>query len=65
MCISYYLKNLNILQIYLYDINIYFGLDSGGFQIEFDNIHTLSIIHRVKHYSPIQLRLVSIMFRLN
>jgi hypothetical protein len=49
MYISYCIKkNLNILQIYLYYLNIYFGLGSGGFQVEYDNIHTLSIIHRVQ-----------------
>jgi hypothetical protein len=34
MYISYYIgKNLNILQIYLYNINIYFDLNSYKFQV--------------------------------
>jgi predicted Co/Zn/Cd cation transporter (cation efflux family) len=39
------LKNINILKIYLYNINIYFGLDLGEFHICFDNIYTLFIAH--------------------
>jgi predicted Co/Zn/Cd cation transporter (cation efflux family) len=41
------LKNINILKIYLYNINIYFGLDLGEFHICFDNIYTLFIAHYV------------------
>lgn len=38
--ISYYIKKkLNVIQIYLYNINIYLGLCSS----EFDNIYNLSI----------------------
>jgi hypothetical protein len=48
MYISYYIKNLNIPQINLYNIIIYFGLGLSGFQIGFYNIHTLLIIPRVQ-----------------
>jgi hypothetical protein len=39
------LKNINILQIYLYSINIYFKLGSSEFRSKFDNIYIFSIIH--------------------
>ena len=42
--IIYFKKNLNVLQIYLYNIKIYFLLDSDRFFIGFDNIHILFII---------------------
>ena len=42
------LKNINILQIYLYNINIYFRLGSGGFQVGFVNIHTLFTIYHIQ-----------------
>jgi hypothetical protein len=38
-------KKLNVLQIYPYNINIYFRLGLDRFRLGFDNIHTLSIIH--------------------
>jgi hypothetical protein len=39
------LKNdLNDLQIYLYNINIYFGLSLGWLRVEINNIHTLLIM---------------------
>ena len=34
--------------IYLYNINIHFGLGSGEFLVCFDDIHSLSITHRVR-----------------
>jgi hypothetical protein len=45
MYISYCMKNLNVQQIYLYNINIHLGLSSGRFQVCFDNIHTLFVTH--------------------
>jgi hypothetical protein len=45
MYISYYIKkNLNIL-LNIYNINIYFGINSGGFWIGFENIHNLFFIY--------------------
>jgi len=44
--ITLYLKNVNVKQIYLYNINIQFGLCSCGFRVCLDNIHTLFITHR-------------------
>jgi hypothetical protein len=41
-------ENINIPQIYLYNINIYFRLGSDEFRVEFDNIYTLFIIHQVQ-----------------
>ena len=41
-------ENINTPQIYLYNINIYFKLGSNGFRVEFDNIYTLLIIHRLQ-----------------
>lgn len=35
------------IEIFIYK-NVYFGLGLGGFQVEFDNIYTLSIIHQVR-----------------
>jgi hypothetical protein len=32
----------------MYNTNIYFGLGQDGFQVEFDNIHTLPIIYQVQ-----------------
>jgi hypothetical protein len=46
-----YIKNLNVLQIHLYNINIYFGLSSSGFQVKFNNIYILYIIHQVRSIS--------------
>jgi hypothetical protein len=37
-------NNLNDLQIYLYNINIYFGLSLGWLWVEINNIHTLLIM---------------------
>ena len=34
--------------MYLYNINIYFGLGSDRFWVYFDYIYTLLIIHRVQ-----------------
>jgi hypothetical protein len=42
------LKNINILQIYLYNINIYFGLGSSEFRVGFINIHSLLIIYWIQ-----------------
>jgi len=43
------LKNINILQIYQYNINIYFRLlGLGRSQVGFDNIHILSITYWVR-----------------
>jgi hypothetical protein len=42
------LKKLNVLQIYLYNINIYFGIGLGEFWIRFDNIYTLFIIYQIR-----------------
>ena len=39
MYILHYIKKLNILQIYLYNINIYFGLYLNNFLIGFNNIY--------------------------
>jgi hypothetical protein len=39
------LKNINILQIYLYNINIYSKLGLCEFQVRFNNIHTILITH--------------------
>jgi hypothetical protein len=38
-------KNQNVLQIYLYNINIFFGSGSSEFSVCFDNIHTLLITY--------------------
>jgi hypothetical protein len=46
-------------------INIYFELGLSEFQVGFDNIYTLLIILQSKKYTSIQVRLVSIRFRLN
>jgi hypothetical protein len=43
--ITLYKKNQNILQIYLYNINIFFGSGSSEFPVCFDNIHTLLITY--------------------
>jgi hypothetical protein len=61
------LKNLNILQIHLYNINKYFGLGSNRFWVRFDYIHTLLIINRIQKIPPHsgQTESVSIIFRLN
>jgi hypothetical protein len=48
VCIILFLKNQNVLQIYLYNINIYFSLGSSEFQVCFDNIYTLFITHWVR-----------------
>lgn len=48
VCIILFLKNQNVLQIYLNNINIYFSLGSGEFQVCFDNIYTLFITHWVR-----------------
>ena len=45
MFISYYIKNLNVQQIYLYNINIHLDLSLGRFKVCFDNIYTLFIIY--------------------
>jgi hypothetical protein len=37
--VCFYVNNKNVLQIYLYDINVYFGLNLSGFQGCFNNIH--------------------------
>jgi hypothetical protein len=48
VCIILFLKNQNVLQIYLYNINIYFSLGSSEFQVCFDNIYTIFITHWVR-----------------
>jgi hypothetical protein len=48
VCVLYCIKKLNIIQIYSYHINIYFRLGLVGFRVEFDNIYTVLIIHRVQ-----------------
>jgi hypothetical protein len=50
----YIKKNINILQIYLYNINIYFRLSSNKFWIrwiKFNNIYILHIIQKIIIYS--------------
>jgi len=59
MSILKYVYIINILQIYLNNINICFWLVSGGFWVGFDNNHNLSIIHRVQKI-PIHLGRVDI-----
>ena len=41
------LKKLNVLQINLYNIIIYFGLGLGRFWVRFDNIYIIFIIYQV------------------
>jgi hypothetical protein len=49
ICIYYIvLKKLNVLQINLYNINIYFGLGLGRFWVRFDNIYIIFIIYQVR-----------------
>ena len=44
----FYVNNKNVLQIYLYDINVYFGLNLSGFQGCFNNIHIILVTHWAK-----------------
>jgi hypothetical protein len=43
-----YILKKNVLQIYLYNINIYFGLGLDSFWIRFYNIYILFIIYPVR-----------------
>jgi len=51
-------KNINTLQIYLYNINIYFRLGFEAFQGAFDNIYALFIFHRVQKISTSSERVI-------
>jgi len=50
--VSYCKKNLIILQIYLYNLNVCFWSGSNKFQIKFDNIYTLFIIYQIQKKLP-------------
>jgi hypothetical protein len=45
ICFMLYWKNIDILHIYLYNINVYLGLCLNCVRFEFNNIYILSIMY--------------------